>query len=87
MGYVLARVVSDAENVRNICAQFGGIEKEKHSPSLLINGQDLKALGVAPGPHFKEMLRAVEDAQLDGGITDRPEALNMAQNLAAKVTL
>jgi len=44
-------------------------------PAPLLTGDDLIAAGYAPGPRFKEMLRAVEDAQLEGVLTGKPEAL------------
>src|ERR1700723_1235344 len=44
-------------------------------PARLISGDDLIALGLKPGPEFKEMLRSIEDAQLEGSIRTRDEAL------------
>jgi len=48
-------------------------------PEPLLNGHDLIALGHQPGPRFKEVLDAVRDAQLEGQITSREEALALAQ--------
>ena len=48
-------------------------------PAPLVTGDDLIAAGYAPGPHFKEMLRAVEDAQLDGALTDPAQALEFVR--------
>ena len=47
--------------------------EELHPPRLL-TGQDLIAMGFSPGPLFAEILRAVEDAQLDGEISSAEEA-------------
>lgn len=44
-------------------------------PSPLITGNDLLAAGYEPGPRFKEILRAVEDAQLEGRIASRQQAM------------
>jgi len=44
-------------------------------PARLVSGDDLKQMGFAPGPQFREILRAVEDAQLDGRLASRAEAL------------
>jgi len=44
-------------------------------PAPLLSGKDLIAAGYAPGPRFKEILTAVEDAQLEGGLSTREEAL------------
>ncbi len=45
-----------------------------HTPPL-ITGEDLIALGHEPGPVFKKILRAVEDLQLDGVLSNRKEAI------------
>jgi len=44
-------------------------------PTPLVTGDDLIALGLAPGPRFKEILSSVEDAQLEGRLKTREEAL------------
>ena len=36
-------------------------------------------MGYRPGPQFKEILRAVEDAQLEGQLTSRDEAIRFVQ--------
>jgi tRNA nucleotidyltransferase/poly(A) polymerase len=45
------------------------------APAPLVNGEDLLAMGYAPGPLFGEMLRAVEELQLEGALKTREEAL------------
>ncbi len=49
------------------------------SPPRLITGEDLLALGLPAGPGYRQILRAVEDAQLDGRITTREQALELAK--------
>ena len=49
---------------------------EQIRPAPLVTGDDLIAAGYTPGPRFKEMLRAVEDAQLEGSLTGKAEALD-----------
>jgi len=44
-------------------------------PEPLITGNDLIALGLKPGPQFKEILEAVQSRQLEGTLTDRDAAL------------
>ena len=46
-------------------------------PRPLITGRDLIQAGYRPGPGFKQMLRAVEDAQLEGAISTAEEALRL----------
>ncbi len=43
-------------------------------PALLIRGRDLIEMGLQPGPLFKEILSAVEDAQLAGRISNVVQA-------------
>ena len=50
-------------------------------PPRLVTGQDLKNMGIRPGPRFKEILLAVEEAQLDGRFTDRESALQFARSI------
>ena len=49
-------------------------------PPRLMTGNDLKEMGYAPGPTFKQILRAVEDAQLDGKIQTHEEAIKMVRS-------
>ena len=50
-------------------------EEEIH-PTPLITGRDLIAHGWKPGPQFRTMLQAVEDAQLEGALHTREEAMS-----------
>jgi poly(A) polymerase len=49
--------------------------EEQIKPAPLLRGSDLIAQGYRPGPIFKEILQAVEDAQLEGRVHSYPEAL------------
>jgi poly(A) polymerase len=51
------------------------IPPEKMRPQPLVTGDDLIAAGHAPGPRFREILNAVEDAQLEGRLASRDAAL------------
>jgi poly(A) polymerase len=48
---------------------------EQVRPARLLTGDDLVYMGYRPGPQFSEILRAVEDAQLEGTISTREDAL------------
>ena len=48
-------------------------------PQPLLTGEDLIGLGYRPGPQFREILSAVEDAQLEGALHTRDEALNFVR--------
>jgi putative nucleotidyltransferase with HDIG domain len=55
------------------------IPVEKMRPSLLVTGDDLIAEGRVPGPKFREILNAVEDAQLEGRLPTRDAALEFVR--------
>jgi poly(A) polymerase len=48
---------------------------EQVRPARLITGDDLLRMGFRPGPLFKQILHAVEEAQLDGRLYEHDEAL------------
>ena len=48
---------------------------EQIRPQPLLTGHDLIAAGYAAGPRFKEMLSEVEDAQLEGAVKSKEEAM------------
>src|SRR5271168_531882 len=52
---------------------------EKVRPPRLLTGEDLKALGFTPGPQFKEILDAVEEAQLNARLNTREEAIRLVE--------
>ena len=47
---------------------------EQMRPARLLTGDDLREMGYRPGPIFSEILRAVEDAQLEGQLGSPTEA-------------
>ena len=55
------------------------IPPEKMRPSPLVTGYDLIAEGHVPGPKFREILDAVEDAQLEGRLLSRHAALEFVR--------
>ena len=55
--------------------QLRSMPPEAIRPTPLITGRDLIEAGYEPGPRFKEILTAVEDAQLDGRLTSRAAAM------------
>ncbi len=57
------------------CEQLQSIPPEAIRPTPLITGRDLIEAGYEPGPRFKEMLAAVEDAQLEGRLASHEAAM------------
>ena len=47
---------------------------EQVRPERLLTGDDLQAMGFRPGPLFAQILRALEDMQLEGQVKTREEA-------------
>ncbi len=48
-----------------------------------LTGDDLKALGIAPGPVFREILKALRDARLDGEVQTRRQERELAVRLSS----
>lgn len=61
-------------------AKFEESPPEVLRPPRLLSGDDLKAAGYRPGPAFSQMLEAVEDAQLEGKIQSKEEALELVKS-------
>lgn len=53
------------------------IPEQVIKPARLISGDDLIREGYKPGPIFKQILRTIEDAQLEGEIRTRQDALHL----------
>jgi len=56
--------------------QLRSLPPEAIRPTPLITGRDLIEAGYEPGPRFKEVLTAVEDAQLEGRLASREAAMD-----------
>lgn len=54
---------------------------DRLDPPPLLTGADLKAMGLAPGPRFKELLDAVRTAQLDEAVTTPEQARDLARRV------
>jgi len=65
--------------------KLDNLPPEKMSPPRLLTGHDLQALGFEPGPQFREILTALEDAQLEGEISDREGALALVKRLYPEI--
>jgi tRNA nucleotidyltransferase/poly(A) polymerase len=54
---------------------------ERLNPPPLVAGSDLIGHGLSPGPEFSALLEQIRDAQLNGQIATREEALALADRL------
>ena len=57
------------------------LEPQARQPRLLTGHDLIKVLGLTPGPIFREILTAVEEAQWEGAIHTRQEALELARSI------
>jgi poly(A) polymerase len=55
------------------------IPPEKMRPPRLVSGEDLISAGYSPGPQFRKILDAVENAQLEGDLTSRQAAMEFVR--------
>ena len=73
---------SDIVSPVTFCEEYlRSTPRDEIDPDPLLTGDDLIAAGFAPGPSFKKILEIVRDAQLNGEITDRHDALHRAGQL------
>ena len=59
--------------------QLRSLPPEAIRPTPLITGRDLIEAGYEPGPRFREVLTAVEDAQLEGRLASREAAMEFVR--------
>ncbi|NUN51622.1 MAG: CCA tRNA nucleotidyltransferase [Planctomycetaceae bacterium] len=57
---------------------------ETLNPPPLLTGDDLKRHGIRPGPKFKTLLEEVRDAQLEGRIGTKEEAIRLAEQIESR---
>jgi poly(A) polymerase len=70
------RNLENYEFVRRFLAETPA---EQVRPPRLLTGDDLLGMGFPPGPSFKEMLDSVEEAQLNGKLHTREEAVRFVE--------
>ncbi|HWB83250.1 MAG TPA: CCA tRNA nucleotidyltransferase [Bryobacteraceae bacterium] len=66
------------DNYEFVKSQLAAFSQEELKPARLLTGSDLIAAGYEPGPDFSRILAAIEDAQLEGLISTREDALSLA---------
>jgi poly(A) polymerase len=65
----------DLTSYQFTCQRIAAIPPEAIRPAPLVSGDDLIAAGYEPGPRFKEILSTVEDAQLEGRLSSKENAM------------
>jgi poly(A) polymerase len=71
-------------NVRYLRKKQRTLPKEEIRPPRLLTGHDLISMGLKPGPVFGRILHAVEEAQLEGVVRTREEALRFVREQPAR---
>jgi poly(A) polymerase len=79
----ICRMVSDAdlENYDFVLKTLRGWTPDDIWPEPWITGEDLIAMGIPPGPVYKEILSAVDDEQLEGRLTSRESAIEFVKKM------
>jgi poly(A) polymerase len=72
------------ERIAALDVDFHSLAEVDCAPPPLINGDDLSAAGMEAGPRFKRILDEVYDAQLEGAIGGKEEALSLAREIAGR---
>lgn len=70
------RNLENYEFVRRFLAET---PPEQVRPERLLTGEDLKSMGFSPGPRFKEILDALEEAQLNGRLHSHDDAVRFVE--------
>ena len=73
------------DNYDFVCRFLAETPPEHVHPPRLLTGDDLISLGYRPGPPFHAILDAIEEAQLNGKVTTREEALRLVEDSFKKV--
>jgi poly(A) polymerase len=76
--------ISSSQRLENYVlakAKFEEYSAEHLRPEALVTGTDLIGMGYEPGPRFSLILAALEDAQLEGRIGSREEAMDMVREM------
>ena len=68
------------ENYELVHRAWSTLPTEAIQPAPLLTGHDLLAAGYTPGPLFRQILQAVEEAQLENRIKTQTEALALVRS-------
>lgn len=72
---------ADLANYEFCRAKLKEFTMDDLKPKPLVSGEDLLALGLRPGPLVGELLRQIEEAQLDGKVKSKEEAMAFVREL------
>lgn len=78
---LVASISEENDAALAFCRERLNWPSEKLNPPPLLDGGDLIRHGLTPGPQFAELLEQVRDAQLDGEIATREDAIALVDRL------
>ena len=78
--FMMAKTQKD--EVRKVVSHY--LHRYRHVTAEL-RGRDLKAMGIPPGPIYRQILDQLLDARLDGKVKDRQDELAFLKNNFAQV--
>ena len=84
LALIAARLQSSGASkasLEEIRRRADSIAPQDIAPPPLVDGNDLQSLGLAPGPDYKRILDCIYDAQLNGDIRTRAEAMAKARGM------
>jgi poly(A) polymerase len=76
-----AAMAGENDEAVRYCRERLAWPADRLNPPPLLDGGDLIAHGLAPGPRFAAILESIRDAQLNGEILTRAEALALTDHL------
>ena len=71
-----------SEPIRNVLVKLRDLQQTDYAPPPFISGDDLTAAGLTPGPVFKRALDDAYDAQLEGRVTTKEQAMDLGLRIA-----
>ena len=77
----VAHVLNEGQGEIHFCREKLRLPPAELNPDALIDGEDLKRIGIPPGPAYKRLLHDTRDAQLNGFINDKDGAIEYARSL------
>jgi poly(A) polymerase len=77
----MARVGLHRARIELLGPVLAELSKGEVAPVPLVTGDDLTAAGFQPGPRYKRILDTIYDAQLEGRISSKEEAMKLAGQL------
>jgi hypothetical protein len=77
----MAKIGLHSQRIAELQPELTELGKQEIAPPPLIDGDDLIAAGFSAGPRFRRILDTVYDAQLEGRISTKEEAILLATSL------